>query len=545
MNNEFKKLFIDSITSGLNRKSISSCSQWAEKYRVLNNSSYPGKWTFKYHPWLRAMHDSQADLNCGMKAAQLGFTEAVLNISFYYIDILGKDVLYILPARTPDASDFSSARFDAALESSKHLENLFSDRKNIGHKRAGSRNLYIRGSRSRGGLKSVPVSLVVIDELEEMLQKSIPLVMERTSGQLDHQVWMVSTPTLEGRGISKYYNESSANHFFIRCPSCLRFIELRYPESIEFNVEEPKKTRLLCTLCKNTLKHEEKADWLADNEWVESYSDRDVKGWHISQLYSTTVTPTDLTYAYIRATQDLSDEQEFYNSKMGITHEVSGARVTDAEINRVKGGYKNKCQGYGCITMGVDVGNPWIHFQINEWLFSSNISTDINTHAKPKVIYFGKIRHFYELDSLMNDFRISFCVIDSSPERRMAFEFASRFWGKVRLCFYIVGVQGKQLHLADDTEPKISVDRTSWLDLSLGRFRNGTIIIPNDVDDEYKDHIKAPVRIYDKDKNGNPIGLYSSGNFADHYAHAANYAEIALPLAVAIGKSQSIGSSVI
>ena len=96
---------------------------------------------FFFHPWLKDMHNSEAELNVGMKAAQVGFTETVLNVAFYNIDIKNRDVLYILPARTPDASDFSSARFDSALESSEHLEQLFSDRKNIGHKRAGSRNL--------------------------------------------------------------------------------------------------------------------------------------------------------------------------------------------------------------------------------------------------------------------------------------------------------------------------------------------------------------------------------------------------------------------
>lgn len=543
---ELRQAFLESIKQGLNRKAISNCSTWAEKYRVLNSPPYPGKWSFKYHPWLRAMHDSQSELNVGQKAAQVGFTETVLNISFYNIDILRRDVLYVLPARTPDASDFSSARFDAALESSAHLENLFNDTKNIGHKRAGITNLYIRGSRSRGGLKSVPVSLVIIDELEEMSAKNIPLVLERTSGQLEKQVWMVSTPTLEGRGINKYYNESSANHFFIKCPSCGRFVELKYPESIEFNVEESSKSRLLCHLCKVTLKHEEKTDWLQNNEWVESHSDRDVKGWYVNQMYSTTISPQELTRFFIRAQNDLSDEQEFYNSKMGLTHEVSGARITDKQINDAKRDYRNRSLPYGgCVTMGVDVGNPWLHIVIYEWAFKGGDSNDISTHASPKMLCFTKIKDFSGLDELMRHYNVNFCVIDSSPERRLAFEFSTRFWGAVRLCFYVVGLSGKQVHIIDDVEPKINVDRTSWLDLSLGRYRNKSIIIPYDIDDEFISHIKAPVRVYAKDKDGNPIGMYSSGNNADHYAHAANYAEIALPLVLGIGKSHTLSGSVV
>lgn len=542
MNNELKNLFLQNIQTGLSRKSITSCSKWAEKYRIIGNNPYPGPWKFTYHPWLKDMHDSLTEFNVGQKAAQVGFTETVLNVAFYNIDVKRIDVLYILPAKTPDAGDFSSGRFDAALELSPHLQNLFSDTKNVGHKRAGATNLYIRGSRSRGGLKSVPVGLIVLDEVEEMTEKNIPLALERTSGQLEKQTWMVSTPTLEGRGINKYYQESSANHFFVKCPSCNRFMELEYPDSVEFNIEEPEKSSLICTLCKVILHHKDKVNWLKEGRWIESFTDRDVKGWHISQLYSTVVTPKELTQAYIRAQTNLSDEQEFYNSKMGLTHEVEGARLTDQQINTAKGDYKNKTPGYGLITMGVDVGHPYIHIEIDEWHFEFQETVDINTHAIPRVICQTKVKTFEELDNFMREYQVNFCIIDAHPERRKAFEFASRFWGSVRLCFYVVGINSKQIHLSDAAEPSISVDRTSWLDLSLGRFRSGTIKIPNDIDMEYRDQLKAPIRVYEKDKDGNPVGVYSNGNSADHYAHARNYAEIALPLSISIAKSQTISS---
>ncbi len=539
-----KNIFLQNIQAGLNRKTITTCSRWAEKYRVISSQPFPGPWRFLRHPWLYDMHNSQAELNVGMKSAQVGFTETVLNIAFYNIDIKRKDVLYVLPAKHPDSGDFSSGRFDAALESSDHLRQLFSDTKNIGHKRAGSTNMYLRGSRSRGGLKSVPVGLLILDELEEFTEKNIPLALERTSGQIEKQTWMISTPTLEGRGIHKYFLESSANHFFVRCPSCNRFMELEFPDSIEFNIEESNKSRLLCTLCKATLPHESKTDWLKEGRWIESYTDRDAKGWHISQLYSTVVSPKELTQFYIRAQNDLSDEQEFYNSKLGITHEVKGARITDKQINDAKKDYANGTPGYGLITMGVDVGHPYIHVEIDEWHFTSQDTTDISTHATPRVLYQGKVRQFEELDNFMREYQVNFCIIDAHPERRKAFEFASRFWGLVRLCFYVVGINGKQIHLSDAAEPSISVDRTSWLDLALGRFRSGTITIPYNIDMEYRDQLKEPVRVYEKDKDGNPIGVYSS-KYADHYAHSRNYAEIALPLSISIGSSKSISRSVL
>ena len=57
---------------------------------------------------------------------------------------------------------------------------------------------------------------------------------------------------------------------------------------------------------------------------------------------------------------------------------------------------------------------------------------------------------------------------------------------------------------------------------------------------EYKDHLQAPVRIYKRDKDGNPVGIYVTGNEQDHFAHARNYAEMALPLAASLMSSQDV-----
>jgi hypothetical protein len=146
----------------------------------------------------------------------------------------------------------------------------------------------------------------------------------------------------------------------------------------------------------------------------------------------------------------------------------------------------------------------------------------------------------------MHKYRATSAVIDANPERRKAFEFSQRFYGHVKMCFYGVGVQGKQIHESksmdpNNPEPIITVNRTSWLDLSLGRYRNQTIEIPSNTPHEYEQHLKALIRMYEKDKDGNPYGKYVK-NSEDHYAHARNYAEIALPFAAYLMNPQSMKS---
>src|SRR5262245_23547715 len=104
-------MFAQAIVSGLRRKGFTTCSRWASQCRVMGGKSFPGPWTFRYHPWLREMHDTNAELWVGQKGAQVGFTETALNRCFFKIDVERIDCLYILPTKTPDAGDFSAARF--------------------------------------------------------------------------------------------------------------------------------------------------------------------------------------------------------------------------------------------------------------------------------------------------------------------------------------------------------------------------------------------------------------------------------------------------
>jgi hypothetical protein len=467
----------------------------------------------------------------------MGWTESVLNKCFASIDLEGRDVLYILPSKNPDASDFSASRFDAALELSPHLSKLFSDVKNVGHKRAGATNLYVRGSRSRSVLKSVPVSLIILDEVDEMTQDNIPLVFERASGQLIKQVCGISTPTINMFGIDKWYNASDQKHYFFKCPLCSRFIELRFPESFSGS-EGP--AFLLCTECKGVLQHEGKIEYLQDGEWVSQVPAAQAlySGYYINQLYSMTVSPAELNASYLRSISSPSDEQEFYNSKMGLPHIVEGARVTDTSLALAKSNYltTDKIPQNGMITLGIDVGT-WLHCVLTQYR-SDIITSDVNSDSKARVLRAFKVASFEEIDNYIREYRPRAVVIDAQPERRKSLELASRFPGLIRVCYYARGVNGRAL---TERDYEISVDRTSWLDTALGRFQNGSISLPGDISEEFCINVKALVRHYEKDADGNPVGRWLKGEQNDHFAHALTYAEIALTLACSYGRNRDVG----
>ena len=124
----------------------------------------------------------------------------------------------------------------------------------------------------------------------------------------------------------------------------------------------------------------------------------------------------------------------------------------------------------------------------------------------------------------------------------MALQFAQRYDGIVKLVKYTRGISGKTVKDSkDEVEHIVHVDRTSWLDLSLGRIIHGNMTLPVDITKEWRNHIKALVRAYIKDKDGNEVGKYLKGeNDPDHYAHARNYSELALYFAVSLDQNKDI-----
>lgn len=536
------KVFLERISAGIQRKSIVSVSDWALQYRIMGPPK-PGPFSFKWHPWTKEITDCESPFILGRKAAQMGFTEIALNMAFKAIDIDALNVLYVLPTLEPDATDFSSSRFDPALEASPYLKNLFSDVKNVKHKRAGNANLFIRSAKSRSQLKSIPAARLYADEIEEFPDWSIPLMLERLSGQENPQFFGLSTPTVEGHGISKLFKDSTQKHYFFRCPSCSKLTELVFPECLvitsdNYTDSKIKETYLVCKECKQRLDHQAKPDFLKNGQWVPEYKDKIYEGYHINQLYSCLLEPWKIATLYLKSLLNPTDEQEFYNSKLGLPHVVEGAKVTDQEIEECTKNYTqvNRVSPGKLVTMGVDVGK-FLHCEIDEWYSTDQTNiNDINSQARCTLLKVIKLNNFEELDNLMLKYNVNFCVIDAQPESRKSKEFVMRFPGISKACYYGRALTGKDF---TESEYSVRVDRTSWLDLALGRFHNNKIDLPVDLDLEYKSNIKSLVRVHKKNKEGNPVGQYVSTD-NDHYGHARTYSEIALFLVASLGRTQTI-----
>jgi hypothetical protein len=547
--------FAQGITVGFKNSSLRSCSRWAE-YRRVMGAPFPGPYSFLHHPWCREIHNSKAAFTVAMKAAQLGITEVGINRAFFTLDQLKRDVLYVLPT-TLNASDFSKARFATALKLSPYLKQLFVDTNTVGLKSTGTNVLYIRGSRGDSNLKSIPVSELVLDELDEMDTKAIWLALERLSGQIEKHVVAISTPTVPKYGIHKLFLTSTQEHFFFKCPCCSRRTEFVWPDCVEIvgeTVSDPRcqESFIKCKECKHKLDHRAKPEFLAGGLWQVTNPQADPqesRGFYANQLYSSTVSPGEIAIAYFRGQGDEVANKEFHNSKLGVPFIGENAQVTDAMIdNAVRkhsiADLRPLVGGRRCITMGVDQGKTG-YISVVEWFFDGDKRVDINLAALGKLLWFGRFREddFTYLGQLMREWQVLACVIDADPNINDARRFARKFHGFVWLCRYRRGITAKEIAVTEEDTgaPMATVDRTNWLSCTLGRFKaNPTRIqLPCDVSVEYREHLKNLVRTYEKDEHGNPEAVYVETG-PDHYAHSLVYADIALTFAAVMGGGTNI-----
>jgi hypothetical protein len=553
--------FVDELRQafgeGLLSHNLRSCSRWAEHRRVMG-APFSGAYGFGRHPWCREIHDSQAAWTIAMKAAQLGVTETGINRAFFTLDQSKRDVLYVLPTAL-NASDFSKARFATALKLSPYLRDLFVDTNTVGLKSTGTNVLYIRGSRGDSNLKSIPVSELVLDELDEMDTHAVWLALERLSGQIEKHILAISTPTVPKYGIHKLYLTSTQEHFYLQCPHCSRWTELLWPDCVEVigeSVNDPrcKESFLKCKECKHKLEHGAKPEFLAGGKWEATetnVSAEESRGFYINQLYSSTVTPGELVIAYHRGLGDEAAATEFHCSKLGMPFIGEGAQVTDEMIeNCIKSHSINDVRpqigGDRLITMGVDQGKIG-YISVVDWLFDKHPGDDINAAAIGKLLWFGKFSGELEwdyLDELMREWQVLACVVDADPFTNDARRFAKKFHGYVWLTRYRRGKTAKEIAISEEETgaPFATVDRTNWLSCTLGRFKTNPsrILLPRDVSFEYREHVKNLVRTYKKDETGNMAAEYVNVG-ADHFAHSFCYADIGLALAPIGGSGENIG----
>jgi hypothetical protein len=492
---------LTSIDQRIGDRGIPPFHEW------VKNITLDGKpFAYSRHEYLIEPYKDNHPHQVEEKAAQMGLTsKAMLKVAYGARYGGYRGILYLFPSKS-DVTDFSKGRIDPLIQENPNtIGEWIRDTDSANIKRIWNAFLYLRGMKSRVGLKSVPIDYTVMDELDEAPQNAIDMAMERMAHSEFREVLKLSNPTLPDYGIDAAFQETDQRYWLLKCDKCGEYtcLEDTFPDCL---ITVNGRVIRACQKCKSEL-DPSNGQWVAKKPRV-----TDKRGYHYSQLFSHFVDPGEILHQF-RTTNNLTD---FYNLKIGNAYVEAENRLSIQEVLALCGSDGIVGQDPGPCSMGVDQGKD-LHVVIGKRV----------PNMADKIIHIAVYKDWEELDRLMDNFHVSRCVVDALPETRNARAFAERFRGKVYLNYYNEHQKG---HYAwNEKELIVSCNRTESLDASHREIMDQALILPkkSEIMQEFARHMHNVAKKLEEDEEtGSKRYVYVKLG-PDHFRHAFNYEAMA------------------
>jgi phage terminase large subunit GpA len=531
--------------------------------------------TFHQRPFLLPLYMDRSQERVFRKSVQCGISELLIIDALESADA-GLACLYVMPTQSK-RDKFVTNRVSKVIAKSKgyrrRLHAAVGGANSVTLKHFGSGVISFVGSNAENEFIEFPADLAIVDEFDRCCQDNMPLVRDRLAASPHKLTAFASTPTFEGYGISRLFDESDAKEWHVKCEACGHFQPLGFFDNVarqtgdneyvlldrewegnetpggratggdmyrksgsrerdgsapggtctgslprvsgEEAVRVPRQdVRVFCSKCHRPL------DRLAKGEWVARHPGRGASGYQISQLFVPTVSVASLWADWQRALTDDFERQRFYNSMLGLPYTAKGSGLALDDLLACCDDYDLPDDAKRC-TMGVDVGQ-WFHVRIS----------DRPQPGVRRAVFVGRVQTIAELDVLLDRYDVQCCVVDAQPEARLVHEWQERHErGRIWRCVY----SDDDLHdlRKDAVEGVVRAARTPSLDAATGDIRDGRNRLPRNArtidGGDYIAQMIAPVRRLLTDARGNKRYSWSKPA-ADHYRHADNYDRIASQL---------------
>jgi phage terminase large subunit GpA-like protein len=356
-----------------------SVSTWADEHRVLGNRAGRAAthWRTSTTPYLREIMDSLGPRSPArrvvvMSGSQLGKTETGLNWLGFIMHHSPGPILALRPT-VDEARRFSRQRLDPMIATTPVLAELVQESRS----REGGNSLLIKefpggvlfltGSNSATGVKSMPIRWLFCDEIDEYpgdvdgQGDPIALAEKRTTGPTyaRRKVFLVSSPTVKGISrIEREFLATDQRRYFVPCPECGNLDWIRW-ENIRWNEGDPKSAALACVACGSLIEERHKPQMLAQGEWrPTAEGSGDTIGFHISSLYSPLgwLPWSAAVSEFLEAKENPMRLKNWVNSVLGETWEERGDSVEPEGLMARAERYAAEVPtGVGVLVAAVDV----------------------------------------------------------------------------------------------------------------------------------------------------------------------------------------------
>lgn len=373
-------------------------SEWADRYRFLSreNSAEPGRFRTARVPYLKGVMDACTDRRIRevvvMKAAQVGFTDGVLNnLVGYHIDQDPAPML-VVQITVDEAEKWSKEKLAPMLRDTPRLRGKVKDARSrdsdntILAKAYPGGHLGIVGANAPSGLRARPRRILAFDEIDGYPTSSgtegdpIKLGEKRATTFWNRKILKGSTPTIKGFSkIEREYDRSTQERWYCPCPHCqheqsLKWTSVHWDKTVidvDTTIHHPETAAYLCEECAALIDESGRRQMIARGRWVSENPGPDrPTGFHIPGLISPFVTMEELAREFRESVDSGLHEllQVFVNTRLGETWEERGEQVDEKSLMARREEYKATVpMGVGVLTMATDVQGDRLEVAVKGW----------------------------------------------------------------------------------------------------------------------------------------------------------------------------------
>lgn len=423
-------------------------SKWAEANRVLPDSnSIPGPWRNSVTPYLveimDAFSDEMVEEIIFVKPTQVGGTSAMENMLASAIAQDPAPAMCVYPS--DDLAERTvESKLDPMIKSCKVLAAKYriNDSKKLALKFA-DMTVWLTGANSPADLASTNIRYLFMDEVDKFPGASkkeadpVSLAKERTKTFFNRKIFMASTPTLKTGHIWKAKEAADVEkHYFVPCPHCGAFIELKFAqikwpskEDVPENADRAEMATYVCQECGCVITDQDKGKMLAAGRWKpvrqKTQHPKSVAFW-MNTLYSPFTRFSDIAREFMRSKDDPELLHNFANSWLAEPWEDTKLK-TNAEMvmeRQTETPEWTLPPWTKLVTGGIDVQENCLYWTIRAWgdyMTSQNIS-----HGQ--ALSMGEVERIMNTELTMPNgekVMVNLALMDSGDQTEDVYEFCA------------------------------------------------------------------------------------------------------------------------
>ncbi len=541
-------------------------SQWAEKNRVLPpGSPIPGPWQNRVTPYLTEIMDAfsneDAEKIIFVKPTQVGGTSALENMLGSLICQEPAPAMVVYPTDTL-VERTVEAKLEPMIQNTPALAEKYQKHESTSQRlKFQGMTVYLSGANSPASLASTPICKLFLDEVDKYPGASkkeadaMSLAIERTKAYTTtRKIFITSTPTLTTGNIWRAKEEADEErHYFVPCPHCGRFIELKFAqlkwpgkEECPDRTDRAARAVYCCQECDGVITDREKQRMLQAGRWQTvrgSHGNAKSVAYWISTLYSPFTTFSEIADTFMKSKDDPELFQNFVNSWLAEPWENTKLK-TSVELvmeRRTELPEFVLPEWTQLLTGGVDVQESSLYWVIRAW----GVGMTSQKVAHGQALSFAEVARVMNLEYAKASgerMLVNLALVDSGDQTDLVYEFCLQNSDWALPC---KGVPTMQSHYRISTVNKagsrangmqlVLVDGGKYKDLIAARMRKpngtGSWMVDKSTDVEYAEQVTAEHKISEQ-SGGKTVQRWvpKMSHAANHYLDAEVYTAAAADL---------------